>query len=91
KPNCAGPYSLVKLKNELKQLEEEEEQKVLEQKLLEQQRQQRPYVLAQKYKNECLRRRSSSPYTTPKTDHSTSTNTTRPVAESPAKRGGSTS
>ncbi|CAF4188280.1 unnamed protein product, partial [Rotaria sordida] len=72
-------------------LEEEEEQKVLEQKLLEQQRQQRPYVLAQKYKNECLRRRSSSPYTTPKTDHSTSTNTTRPVAESPAKRGGSTS
>jgi len=40
--------SLVNLKNELKQLEEEE-QKILEQQLLEQQKQQRPYVLAQKY------------------------------------------
>ncbi|CAF1445806.1 unnamed protein product [Rotaria sordida] len=73
--------SLVNLKNELKQVEEEE-QKVLEQKLLEQQ--QRPYVLAQKYKNERLRRRSSSPYTTPKTDHFRSTNTTRPATKSPA-------
>jgi hypothetical protein len=45
--------SLVNFKNELKQLEEEE-QKVLEQQLLKQQ--QRPFVLAQKYKNERLRR-----------------------------------
>ncbi|CAF4746107.1 unnamed protein product, partial [Rotaria sp. Silwood2] len=76
--------SLVNMKNELKQLEEVE-QKVLEQQLLEQQR---PYVLAQKYKNERLRRRSSSPYTISTSDQSRSTNTPRPAAKSPVKRGG---
>jgi len=81
--------SLVNLKNELKQLEEEE-QKVLEQQLLEQQQHQRPYVLAQKYKNERLRRRSSSPYTIPTIDQSRSMNTPRPAAKSPSKRGGPT-
>ncbi|CAF4571633.1 unnamed protein product, partial [Rotaria sp. Silwood2] len=81
--------SLVNLKNELKQLEEEQ-QKVLEQQLLKEQQQQRPFVLAQKYKNERLRRRSSSPYTIPTIDQSRSTNTPRPAAKSPAKRGGPT-
>ncbi|CAF3961507.1 unnamed protein product [Rotaria sordida] len=57
--------SLVKLKNEMKQLQEEQ-QKFLDHKLLEQQRQQQPYTLAQKYKTERLRPRSSSPVTTPK-------------------------
>ncbi|CAF4762474.1 unnamed protein product, partial [Rotaria sp. Silwood2] len=81
--------SLVNLKNELKQFEEEQ-QKVLEQQLLKEQQQQRPFVLAQKYKNERLRRRSSSPYTIPTIGQSRSTNTPRPAAKSPAKRGGST-
>ncbi|CAF1146923.1 unnamed protein product [Rotaria sordida] len=72
--------SLVNLKNELKQLEEQ--QKVLEQQLFKQQQQQRPFVLAQKYKNERLRQRSSSPYTIPTSDQSRSTNTPRPAAKS---------
>ncbi|CAF3355830.1 unnamed protein product [Rotaria sp. Silwood2] len=82
--------SLVNLKNELKQLEEEQ-QKVLEQQLLKQEQQHRPFVLAQKYKNERLRRRSSSPYTIPALVQSRSTNTPRPAAKSPAKRGRRTS
>ena len=79
--------SVVNLKNELKQLEEEQ-QKILEQKMFEQQQQQRPYILALKHKNERLRQRSSSPYTIPKTDQLKSTNTVRPAAKSPLKRGG---
>ena len=79
--------SLVNLKNELKELEGQK-QKALEQKLLQKQ-QQRPYVLAQKYKNERLRRRrSSSPYMVPRNDQSRSMNVPRPAAKSPAKRGG---
>ncbi|CAF1011632.1 unnamed protein product [Rotaria sordida] len=53
--------------------------------LFKQQQQQRPFVLAQKYKNERLRQRSSSPYTIPTSDQSRSTNTPRPAAKSPAK------
>jgi hypothetical protein len=78
--------SLVNLKNELKQLEEE--QKLLEQKLIEQQQhEQRPYVLAQKYKNEHLRQRSTSSYTVPKNNQPRNTNTPRPDARLPGKRG----
>ncbi|CAF1572647.1 unnamed protein product [Rotaria sp. Silwood1] len=56
--------------------------------LLEQQQQQRPYVLAQKYKNECFRRRSSSPYTRPINDQSRNSDIPRPAANPPAKRDG---
>ncbi|CAF3985209.1 unnamed protein product, partial [Rotaria sordida] len=81
--------SMVKLKNEMKQLQEEQ-QMVLEHKLLEQQHQQQhqPYVLAQKYKTERLRPRSSSPFITPKNDHFTSMDTPRTASQSPLKHGG---
>ncbi|CAF0779792.1 unnamed protein product [Rotaria sordida] len=80
--------SMAKLKNEMKQLQEEQ-QMVLEHKLLEQQHQQQhqAYELAQKYKTERLRPRSSSPFITPKNDHFTSMDTPRTAAKSPLKHG----
>ncbi|CAF2602377.1 unnamed protein product [Rotaria sp. Silwood2] len=79
--------SMAKLKNEMKQLQEEQ-QMVLEHKLLEQQQQHQLYVLAQKYKTERLRPRSSSPFIAPKNDHFTSMDTPRAVAKSPLIHGG---
>ncbi|CAF1496495.1 unnamed protein product [Rotaria sordida] len=79
--------SMAKLKNEMKELQEEQ-QKIIKQKLLEQQQKNQPYALAQRHKAERLRQRSSSPYATSKNDHSMNVDVARSVAKSPSKRGG---